>query len=383
MASIGVISIYDMNNVGNRLQNFALCRALENLGHAPIVIPNEPYSYRIDPEHDDGVPPEASDDAAPESVIQTARRLVSSGDLWGLTEKARRMAVMTMRVRSLRRFTEQHLRVDHRSITAPGQGEALRADYDKFVVGSDQVWNPRYRFGSPTDFLRFARPEQRIAYAASFGMSELPAGYVDHYRAMLADFERISVREHTGAELINNLLGRRVDVTLDPTMLVPIEEWHRLADNAPRQPATPFLGTYLLWTSDRATYRGISELARSMKVRSRQLMAPGLHGPDFYGVENFLRTIRDAEVVVTDSFHSTLFAILFGTPVRVLSRGPGQDDRIESLLKIFGVPASVAFGPPDSAPTGPLVDDPVRALTLLRDRSIAWLREGIDGTSLT
>lgn len=370
MASIGVISIYDMNNVGNRLQNFALCRALESLGHTSTVIPNEPYPGLMDPASERR--------AAPESVVQTARRLITSGDWWGLGEKARRLWVMTMRVRALRRFTAQHLRVDPRSITGPGDGEELADDYDAFVVGSDQVWNPDYRFGCPTDFLTFARPEQRIAYAASVGLSELPTQWVDHYRAMLTDFEHISVREHSGAEVISPLVDRPVDVTLDPTMLVPVEEWHRLADSAPRLSSEPYLGTYTLWLSDRETNRGIADLARALGLRTRHLMAPGPRNPEFYGVESFLRTIRDAEVVVTDSFHSTLFAILFGTPVRVLSRGPGQDDRIESLLAIFEVSPAEAFGSANDAPTGPLVDDPELALASLRDHSLTWLRQAID-----
>lgn len=366
MAGIGIVSIYDMNNVGNRLQSFALYRALESLGHHPTVIPNTPYA-----------PPGAPEAPATESVVETARRLVSARDWWALGEKARRMLVMTLRGRALRRFTAAYLRVDPRAITAPGEGERLREDYDVFVAGSDQIWNPGFRSGSPTDFLRFARPGQRIAYAASFGVAALPEEYARHYREMLDGFEQVSVREHSGADIIADLVGRDVDVTLDPTMLLPVEEWHRLADRAPRQPNTPYLATYLLWKSDRETHRGVATLARSLRLRTRRLMSPGSRHPDFYGVENFLRTIRDAEAVVTDSFHSTLFALLFRTPVRVISRGPGQDDRIESLLEIFGVPAAQAFGAADEPPAGPLVADPESALGPHRRRSLDWLAAAI------
>lgn len=379
MARIGVVSIYDMNNVGNRLQSFALCTALEQLGHTPVVIPNTPYSHRVDQEWDDDPGTGTSADR-PESVVRMAWRLLVSGDWWGLGDKARRALVLTMRVRALGRFTRRHQRIDPRSITGPGDGSAFADEYDTFVVGSDQVWNPRYRFGNPTDFLRFARPEQRVAYAASFGVAELPEDYVAHYRAMLTGFASVSVREHSGARLVHDLVGRRVEVTLDPTMLVPVEEWHRLADRAEGRPSEPFLGTYILWNSDRETQRGIRSLATSRGWRARELMAPGLHHPDFYGVENFLRTIRDAEAVVTDSFHSTLFAILFRTPVRVLSRGPGQDDRIESLLEIFGVPVSEAFGAADDAPAAPLVDDPEALLAPVRERSRTWLRDAVAET---
>lgn len=387
MADIGVVSIHDVNNVGNRLQSYALCSALDALGHTPTVIPNTPYPYQEDPEFagaahsetgDTGVTDEAGTAAGhPESVAATARRLVTSGDWWGLADKARRALVMLLRTRALTEFTHANLRLDSRSITRPGDGQALRDDYDVFVVGSDQVWNPTFRYGCPTDFLRFAHHAQRVAYAASFGISELPGNYAAPYRTMLDGIDKISVRESSGAGLVHELIGREVPVVLDPTMLVPLAQWHQLADRAPDPTGGPFLGTYLLWTGDRATHQAIRSLARSRGLRTRELMAPGAHRPEFYGVENFLRTIRDAEFVVTDSFHSTLFALLFRTPVRVISRGSGQDDRIESLLAHFGIPPSEAFGKAGEVPVKPLVEDPEGALSTLREQSLRWLSDAV------
>lgn len=385
MADIGVISIHDMNNVGNRLQSYALCSALDALGHTPTVIPNTPYPYLEDPEFAGAARGDTGDTgdtgetgaARPESVAATARRLVASGDWWGLADKARRALVMLLRTRALTGFTRANLRLDSRSIGRPGDGQALRDDYDVFVVGSDQVWNPTFRYGCPTDFLRFARPAQRVVYAASFGISELPGNFAAPYRTMLAGIDRISVRESSGAGLVRDLTGREVPVVLDPTMLVPLAQWHQLADRAPAPAGGPFLGTYLLWTGDRATHRSIRTLARSRGLRARELMAPGAHRPEFYGVENFLRTIRDAEFLVTDSFHSTLFAVLFRTPVRVISRGAGQDDRIESLLSHFGIHPSEAFGDVSVAPAKPLVEDPEEALSDLREQSLRWLSDAV------
>ncbi|MFL0579872.1 polysaccharide pyruvyl transferase family protein [Dietzia sp. 179-F 9C3 NHS] len=370
MASIGVVSIHDLNNVGNRLQSAALSTALAGLGHTPVAIPNTPYRYGP-----------GRDAPGPESIAATARRLAGERDWWGLVDKAGRAAVMRARVRALTRFTGENVRVDPRWVTAPGDGEELVDDYDAFVTGSDQVWNPTYRFGCPTDFLDFAPPGRRVAYAASFGVSELPARYVPHYREMLSGLDHVSVREHSGAALVRDLVGREVPVVLDPTMLVPVAHWSRLADRAPRPSPSPFLATYLLWTGDRATQCAVHSLARSRRLRARQLLAPGLHRPGYYGAENFLRTLRDAEVVVTDSFHSTLFALLFGTPVRVLSRGPGQDDRIESLLGLFHVDPAEAFGSADDPPAAPLVADPEAALAPHRERSLAWLADAIDAAA--
>ncbi len=410
MATVGIVSIFDLTNIGNRLQNFALYRALEQMGHRPVVIPNVPYSYQEHPEHgmvkpradgpvragarDDGQSGPAKQPQAaarrarsivPEPVRRTlakslpGRVLVKGADAVaaGDVNKLRRGASKLARAAALRRFTAETMAVSDEVIRAPGDGDALAEEFDAFVVGSDQVWNPRFRGGCPTDFLDFAEPEQRIAYAASLGVNELDPEMAGHFERMLEDFPHISVREQSAAELIEEVTDRPVPVNLDPTMLLPAEEWERIAEQAPAVSADPYVATYLLVADDAENRAAVAEAAEDAGAQVHDILAPMPPTPGRAGLESFLRAIRDAEHVVTDSFHATLFSIVFKTPVRVLRRGHGQDERIHTLLDTVGADPATVFGAADDLPTEPVVAEPDEAFAEARSESLQWLEDSL------
>ena len=100
------------------------------------------------------------------------------------------------------------------------------------MTGSDQVWNPTYPYSPEPYFLTFARfGIKRIAYAPSFGVSQLDAGVHDQYRAWLNGIYRLSVRERHGAAIIKELTGRQAEVVLDPTLLLTESDWRMMAKN--------------------------------------------------------------------------------------------------------------------------------------------------------
>lgn len=394
---VGIVTIHDMANVGNRLQNFALYRALEDLGHEPFVIPNEPYHYSregtetVAPREAEPVAPgeeavapgeEAVESPARQGhrsvVLKAARRgtdlgakvlkAVSDGEL--RTVPAR--ATKERRRSPLTDFTLSRMRLESTHVRGPGDAAPLKDRYGSFIVGSDQVWNPAYRGGCPTDFLRFAHPHQRISYAASLGTAQLSDEYRAHYARMLEGFEHISVRESEGSRLISEITGREVPVVLDPTLLLSVEEWSRIADQAPAL-TSPTLGTYLLVSSGGSTRSGVRAVARAKKLKVADLISPFALSSRWYGIANFLRVIRDSEQVITDSFHATLFAIMFETPVRVLRRGPGQDARLETLLHTFGADADTAFGAASDPVDQPLVREPEAISQAARESSLSWL----------
>ena len=106
----------------------------------------------------------------------------------------------------------------------------INKKYDYFITGSDQVWNPNFNRMSDIDFLVFATPEKRVAFSASFGISEIPEDMKDYYKERLLGIKYLSVREDTGKDIIENLTGREdVQVLVDPTMLLTSEEWDKVA----------------------------------------------------------------------------------------------------------------------------------------------------------
>ena len=108
----------------------------------------------------------------------------------------------------------------------------LSDQYDYFITGSDQVWNPNYLYGSSIYFLAFAPKHKRIAFAPSFGVSEIKPEYVERYKEWLSGMHRLSVREDDGAKIIKRINRKRRPVLVDPTMLLTKEKWLSIAKPA-------------------------------------------------------------------------------------------------------------------------------------------------------
>ena len=219
----------------------------------------------------------------------------------------------------------------------------LGREYDAFLTGSDQVWNCQVNGGDPTYLLDFVPPGvARLSFSASFGFSHLPPGQEEFYRRHLQKFENLSVREESGAKIIGQLLGRRAQVTLDPTLLLPGEAWEALAAGEPADRA-PYILVYQLGFSS-----AMLDFARQLREKTGypiQVVSLPLGRPlrarwrMDAGPAQWLRLIRDAEFVVTDSFHGTVFSILFHKRFFTETGGSIQktSGRIGHLLSTLGL----------------------------------------------
>lgn len=214
-------------------------------------------------------------------------------------------------------------------------------EYDYFVIGSDQVWNP-YFADLEKLFLKFAPRAKRIAYAASISCPEIPSkdlqGFIDGINGMKA----ISVREQAGAELIEQLTGRKVEVVADPTMLVAAEKWREIA----RKPSwlkgdEQILTTYFLGKRPDDV---INRLADEYGLKVVNILDERVFEHYAVAPEEWLWLIDNARLMYTDSFHGTVFSILFRRPFVVAERiGDGcvnkMTSRIDTLLGKFGLEA--------------------------------------------
>lgn len=118
-------------------------------------------------------------------------------------------------------------------------------DYDYFVVGSDQVWNPY--FGNLKDnFLSFAPFEKRIAYAASIASPEIPEDKKVIFQEGLNGMKWISMREQEGANTVKQFTGRDVPVVVDPTMLLTPDEWRKVSRKPAWYRGEDYILTYFL-----------------------------------------------------------------------------------------------------------------------------------------
>lgn len=214
--------------------------------------------------------------------------------------------------------------------------------YDSFVVGSDQVWNPRYLVNKNPSvyFLEFARKTQRIAFAPSFGISKLPPEYKNSYKKWLSGFKNISVREKTGAKIIEKLIGKAPVVLLDPTMMLSKKQWLSISKEARSKPKKNYILTYFLGDLTFERERRIIDLSRNNNlevVRINDLRDKKRTKTDPC---EFIDYINSAKIVLTDSFHGVAFSIIMGTPFIVFERvdsSEGMYSRIQTLLNTFNL----------------------------------------------
>lgn len=216
--------------------------------------------------------------------------------------------------------------------------------FDKYVVGSDQVWNPNNNGRDIAFLLSFVKdPSKKISYSSSFGVSSIPEDLIEDYRRCLRDFAHLSCREEYGCRLIKDLTGRDATHVLDPVFLLDKERW---GDCIGRDNKESFVFCYTNRESQLSDFlksthyplegSKIYKLTRYMKpadflsssVRVKYTMSP----------EEFLMNIRDAKMVVTASFHCLAMAIIFNKPfVCFVTGDKGKDERVVGLLNALGL----------------------------------------------
>ena len=210
--------------------------------------------------------------------------------------------------------------------------------YDFFITGSDQVWNPN--FGRLTDFdlLMFVNCEKRISFAASFGISNLPEQYNERLKNALKDYKAISVREDAGKKIIEEVVGRKdVQVLVDPTMLLSAEEWDKVAKKPEQLKTDKYILNYFLGELPGKRKAEIDRIAKENNCEVINILDKN---SPFYecGPSEFLYLEKHAFLICTDSFHSSVFAILYNTPFLVFDREDNRvnmSSRIDTLLSKF------------------------------------------------
>lgn len=217
--------------------------------------------------------------------------------------------------------------------------------YDFFVTGSDQVWNPNFRKGSPIDFLTFAPSENRIAYAPSFGISEVPQEYVENYRLWLSEMAHLSVREEDGARIIKDLTGRVAPVLIDPTIMLTKEKWLSISEVPSNKSMKPYLLTYFLGEVSKGRTKMLKDIAKKNDLEIINLAQIKDKVAYLSGPSEFIDYIKSASIFCTDSFHGAVFSILLDTPFMVFKRegkSPSMNSRIDTLLKTFKLESRLA-----------------------------------------
>lgn len=246
--------------------------------------------------------------------------------------KQNEMGWEMIRQTNIRRFCQRSISIR----MLYGHLEENVDEYDYFITGSDQVWNPLFTSTRCRDeFLTFAPSEKRISYAASIGLSSLPEQDVEHFRTWLGEMKAISVREQAGAKIVKDLTGLDVPVHVDPTLLLGADEWASLEEAPAWYDGKPYICTYFL--GERPAV--VAELAAESSLPVINILDKKVFDHYITSPEEFLWLIHHASLVYTDSFHGTVFSILFERPFVVCDRveagGCNMRSRIDTLLGLF------------------------------------------------
>jgi hypothetical protein len=213
-------------------------------------------------------------------------------------------------------------------------------NYNFFIAGSDQIWNPNYlnREKASIYFLTFAPRDKRIAYAASFGISNIPAKYMNDYKKWLSGIKNISVRENAGAKIINNLIGITPPVLIDPTLMLSKKEWLSISKIHVNKPRENYLLTYFVGGMDDKIKTKIKKISLDYNLKIIKLADLGDKKRIKTDPSEFIDYINSAKMFLTDSFHGVIFSIIMKTPFIVFERNDKKNSmfsRIDTLLKKF------------------------------------------------
>ncbi len=313
MSRIGLLSLPRYFNYGSQLQLFALQTTIERLGYECEVI--------------DYVAPSPP----PLRTVERLHRILRNPSLLvqGILDRRaqqRESRLTETRRRLFQEFWETYIHLGPRSYQRFSELAHDPPQCDAFVVGSDQVWSPLGHFGDDSYYLAFTEKHRRVAYAPSIGVSEIPETAKSWMRESLNGMSQLSVRESKGADLIRELTGREAQVVVDPTMLLTAEDWDTIV--VPPKRERPYVLCYALQSDGyvRNHARAIAE-ANALDVvvlpfhRSDIESASHDTAREFdVGPREFLGLVRDASFICTDSFHGTVFSVVFRKPFLTFRR---------------------------------------------------------------
>lgn len=239
-------------------------------------------------------------------------------------------------------FLNEELRLTNKEFSSLRELENSELDYDCFIAGGDQIWNTRPRDFDWSYFLPFTN-KKKISYAVSMGPhAEQQVTDKEKIKTYLSSFSHISVRELGTQNIVSSLVENKVDITLDPALLLSRDEWLSRFDQVPLIP-NDYVLIYVPGTGYRKEVFDIAMSVRrlfhidiySTLFAPQMLLYPSLKYYVASGPWEFLNLLANAKLVVAGSFHAVAFSTLFKRPF--LAVNGNRDNRIKGFLKKTGL----------------------------------------------
>lgn len=271
---------------------------------------------------------------------------------------------------------------------SPDELKEVVGMFDIYVCGSDQIWSPILL--NPLFYLSYVDDKyKKIAYAPSFGMSHIPDNKKDKIKELLLRFDHISIREKQGQKVIKELINKEVPVLLDPTLLLGKDSWDLIAK--PNNIDEPYILCYFL-SENKAYWETVRRLAALTNYRvvivpvtAEAYKEDGVLQEEA-GPAEWVGLIKNASLIITDSFHGSIFSILYYKDFFVFKRfsdekSTSQNSRIYNLLDMFDLKERLI----DSSTRIKIDDIPIdnyknvhEKILCEREKSIKWIKNAIE-----
>lgn len=314
---IGILTFHCSNNYGAVLQAYALKSALQSLH------PNHDVTI-VDYRCKETISPVSFADIKRKRGIKGA--LLHYGQIQSVAKKF------------------NHFRSKNLNLSVPYQDKTKLAEdieqYDALVSGSDQVWNRVWSGGDDVYFQDFhCENQKKYSYAASFGFEKLKQEEIERYRNYLSDFHRISVREKSGVKIVRDQLALNAERHLDPTLLLEAEQWNKIAIDP--KISGKYILVYMVPKQKNVTdfaqllskKTGYPIVMLSKNLKPYHVRHEGNSSP-----EEFIGWFKNAEYIVTNSFHGTAFSLIYHKKFCIdLHNVRGLNVRSKDLLDLCGL----------------------------------------------
>ena len=388
MKKIAIVSCYFKHNYGSMLQAYATQLALDKLGYENETINISGFTSEI----------------KKAKMLYFVKASLTSDILLSKIGMAKNVLIKRLfkstyvtnsriREEKFNSFSKTKFKLSNIYNSKAELGSICQKKYAAVVVGSDQLWLPG-NIAADYYTLNFVPPTvNTIAYATSFGQACLPKDSAKKAKVFLKKIRHIGVREESGQKLIKQLTGRSVPIVCDPTLLFTGDEWMDIQIKDPiikdRYILCYFLG-------NNPPHR---EFAKKLKAETGCKIVALTHLDEYvksdegyadyspYNIDpaDFLNLIRNAEYVCTDSFHCSVFSILYKRQFftfRRYNRNTKQstNSRLETLFHLTGIKGRLLTGNEKIRDCLSLETDfeaVLKKIECVRDKSFAYLKNAL------
>lgn len=328
MKKIGILTLQSSHNCGSIMQAYALQEVLIKGGAAPEFI-----------------------DFATSKQLEEYSVYTNQKGLKGIIKNLIfwwNRSVLTRHWNDYHDYRLKNLKLSENSYTEESDVSNIPEQYDAFITGSDQVWNVTIPDYNDIYFLSF-KGKTKMAYAASFGARD-PRKFVatEQIAQYLKDIDYLSIRENSGKKIVEELADRSIDVVLDPTLLIDEIEYEKARCNSgiPRGEKYIF---YYATLHEPELDRFVKQIAKIYNIKvvswnSKEYYKKFVWRHGFKLTEHqhpgiYLDLIKHAELVITTSFHGSVFSTIYKKKFWTLKNGDmyKADDRVITMIQNLGI----------------------------------------------